>query len=193
MAEKYLNSYNFRIAQGAAMQRCHRSLEALVKCRESRAEQSVLVRDLQKEEKNTILLNNISEFEVSNFVCRFAAADLSESALCTYLHRLEDIHARMASVALLALVAGLARCALLAADAIETLHKKLSTCHRERYFIRVSIEHLPPRLCRRDRPSCRASLACRAVQVDRVDLQLKCNFVVSGELVKFSFATFSLS
>lgn len=44
------------------------------------------------------------------------------AALCgTHLDRLEDIHARMPSVALLALVPGLARGTLLAANAVESL------------------------------------------------------------------------
>lgn len=41
--------------------------------------------------------------------------------LRTHLDRLEDIHARMPGVALLALVPGLARGALLAANAVESL------------------------------------------------------------------------
>lgn len=43
----------------------------------------------------------------------------------THLDRLEDIHARMPGVALLALVPGLARGALLAANAVESLCVKL--------------------------------------------------------------------
>lgn len=43
----------------------------------------------------------------------------------THLDRLEDIHARMPSVALLALVSGLARGTLLAANAVESLCVKL--------------------------------------------------------------------
>lgn len=46
---------------------------------------------------------------------------LSLQSLRTHLDRLEDIHARMPSVALLALVPGLARGALLAANAVESL------------------------------------------------------------------------
>lgn len=40
---EYLNSYNFRIAQRAAMQRGHRSLQALRECGESRERVVVVV------------------------------------------------------------------------------------------------------------------------------------------------------
>lgn len=90
----------------------------------------------------------------------------------THLDRLEDIHARMPGVALLALVPGLARGALLAANAVESL------CEIVRHLSKAGSRQLAPTVCylpvlpcRQHRPSCHASLAYQAVQVDQVDLQ----------------------
>lgn len=78
----------------------------------------------------------------------------------------------MPSVALLALVPGLARGALLAANAVESL------CEIVRHLSKAGSRQLAPTVCylpvlpcRQHRPSCHASLAYQAVQVDQVDLQ----------------------
>lgn len=82
MAEKYLNSYNFRIAKGAAMQRCHRSLEALQRTNAEKAEQSILVRDLQK---NQVEIQNKkhNSFDItfSEFEHPISYADLQQQPI----------------------------------------------------------------------------------------------------------------